>query len=45
MPARFSYRLDYLKRTPWYSAAWNRLSDEASKRTHQILESLRTFRP
>src|SRR5512140_430914 len=26
MPARFTYRLDYLKRTPWYSAAWDRIS-------------------
>ncbi len=45
MPARFTYRLDYLKRTPWYSAAWNRVSDQASKRTRRILEAIRTFHP
>ena len=45
MPARFTYRLDYLKRTPWYSAAWGRLSDGASRRTRRILETLRSFRP
>jgi len=45
MPARFTYRLDYLKRTPWYSAAWNWISDQTSKRTRRILEVIRTFRP
>ena len=45
MPARFTYRLDYLKRTPWYSAAWDRISDQTSKSTRRILEALRTFRP
>ncbi len=45
MPARFTYRLDYLKRTPWYSAAWNRISESTSKGTRRILEALRTFRP
>jgi len=23
MPARFTYRLDYLIRKPWYQRAWN----------------------
>jgi hypothetical protein len=45
MPARFTYRLHYLKRTPWYSQAWNRFSAETSKRTRRILEAMRTFRP
>jgi hypothetical protein len=45
MPARFTYRLDYLKRTPWYDAAWNKLSSETSKGTRRIVEAIRTFRP
>lgn len=45
MPARFTYRLDYLKRTPWYSATWNRISDQTSRRTRRLLEAIRTFRP
>jgi uncharacterized protein YbjT (DUF2867 family) len=44
MPARFAYRLDYLKRAPWYSAAWNRIADQTSKRTRRLLEAIRTFR-
>jgi NADH dehydrogenase len=43
MPARFSYRLDYLKRTPWYSAAMGRLSEQTSQTTRRLLDSLRTF--
>ena len=45
MPARFSYRLDYLKRTPWMNAAWNRIADQTARRTRRILEAIRTFRP
>lgn len=45
MPARFTYRLDYLKRMPWYRAVWNRVSERTSKGTRRILEALRTFRP
>ena len=45
MPARFTYRLDYLKRTPWYSAAWNRVSSKPPRRTRRILEAIRTFHP
>jgi hypothetical protein len=45
MPARFTYRLDYLKRTPWYTAAWDRLSARTSQGTRRILEVLRTLRP
>ncbi len=44
MPARFTYRLDYLKRTPWYSAVWNRVSSRTSEGTRRIIEALRTFR-
>lgn len=44
MPARFSYRLDYLKRTPWYRAALARLSTRTSDTAKRLLERLRTFR-
>ncbi len=44
MPARFAYRLDYLKRTPWYSAAWRRMTKRISQTTDRVLESVRTFR-
>ncbi len=44
MPARFAYRLDYLKRTPWYSAAWQRITKRISQATDRVLESVRTFR-
>jgi uncharacterized protein YbjT (DUF2867 family) len=45
MPARFTYRLDYLKRTPWYGAAWNKISIQTSKSTRRIREAIRTLRP
>ena len=45
MPARFTYRLDYLKRTPWYTAAWESISSRTSRSTRRILEAIRTFRP
>lgn len=44
MPARFAYRLDYLKRTPWYSAAWRNAAKQISQTTDRFLESVRTFR-
>lgn len=44
MPARFTYRLDYLKRIPWYSIAWDELTSRISETTAQILETVRTFR-
>ncbi len=40
MPARFSYRLDYLKHTPWYRSAWNRISDRTSQGTRRVLDAL-----
>jgi uncharacterized protein YbjT (DUF2867 family) len=43
MPARFTYRLDYLKRTPWFQAALGRLSERTSETTRKVLESIRTF--
>jgi NADH dehydrogenase len=43
MPARFAYRLDYLRRTPWYSRLWAGLSEQTSERTRKVLEELRTF--
>ena len=44
MPARFTYRLDYLKRTPWPSLVWNRFSKQTSETTKKVLETIRTFR-
>ncbi len=44
MPARFAYRLDYLKRSPWYESAWKRISKTSSNFADRILESVRTFR-
>ncbi len=43
MPARFSYRLDYLKRTPWHSRLWTGVSARTSEQTRKVLEGLRTF--
>jgi uncharacterized protein YbjT (DUF2867 family) len=45
MPARFTYRLDYLRRTPWYAAALSGLSARTSATTKRVLESIRLFRP
>ncbi len=44
MPARFTYRLDYLKRTPWYTAAWEASTAWLSERAGKFLESVRTMR-
>ncbi|HEY9151904.1 MAG TPA: NmrA family NAD(P)-binding protein [Anaerolineales bacterium] len=44
MPARFAYRLDYLKRLPWYEAAWKRIGTASSDAAEKILETVRTFR-
>ncbi len=43
MPARFTYRLDYLKRTPWYAAAWDGITSRISATSEKILESVRTM--
>jgi uncharacterized protein YbjT (DUF2867 family) len=44
MPARFTYRLDYLKRTLWYESAWKRIGKTSSNVFEKILETVRTFR-
>ncbi|HUI88687.1 MAG TPA: NAD-dependent epimerase/dehydratase family protein [Anaerolineales bacterium] len=44
MPARFSYRLDYLKRSLWYESAWKRIAESSSAVSEKILERVRTFR-
>lgn len=43
MPARFAYRLDYLKRTPWYAALWRGMTSRLSVAAGQVLEAVRTF--
>ena len=43
MPARFTYRLDYLKRTPWASALWKSVTTQTSDTTKKMLEAIRTF--
>jgi uncharacterized protein YbjT (DUF2867 family) len=43
MPARFTYRLDYLARRPWYNVAFSRLSERTSETTRRVLDSLRLF--
>ncbi len=43
MPARFTYRLDYLKRTSWISRLWQRLTQRIADATAKALESVRTF--
>jgi hypothetical protein len=43
MPARFTYRLDYLKRRPWLAAAFNGLSRRTSEATRRALERVRSF--
>jgi uncharacterized protein YbjT (DUF2867 family) len=43
MPARFTYRLDYLARRPWYSVALGKVSQRTSETTKRVLESLRLF--
>ena len=35
MPARFSYRLDYLLRKPWYQRAWNNVTKRISSLRHR----------
>ena len=44
MPARFAYRLDYLKRLPWYEFAWKQIGKTSSGAAEKILEAVRTFR-
>ena len=44
MPARFTYRLDYLKRKRGLGAALDGLAQRASESTRRVLERVRTFR-
>lgn len=42
MPARFTYRLDYLIRHPWYERAWQNASAAMSATFRNLLETLRS---
>lgn len=42
MPARFTYRLDYLTHTPWYARRWQNLTNAASRLSSRIQN---LFRP
>jgi uncharacterized protein YbjT (DUF2867 family) len=44
MPARFTYRLDYLKRRPWLTAAIDGISDLTSRATRAAVERVRGLR-
>jgi len=42
MPARFTYRLDYLIRHPWYERVWQNASAAMSSSFKNLLEALRS---
>jgi NADH dehydrogenase len=42
MPARFTYRLDYLTHTPWYILWWRNITGSASKITDRIQNKIRS---
>jgi NADH dehydrogenase len=44
MPARFTYRLDYLVRKPWYRRAWEGISSVSRNIFDSIVETLRSAR-
>lgn len=44
MPARFTYRLDYLKHTPWYTRWWRNLRVSVSRLTSSIQDRFRPTR-
>jgi NADH dehydrogenase len=44
MPARFSYRLDYLKHSSRLAEIWKQTAQRVSQATDKILETVRTFR-
>jgi len=44
MPARFTYRLDYLIRKPWYEQFWTFLSQAFRNLVAKLLESLKAIR-
>lgn len=44
MPARFTYRLDYLIRKPWYEQFWSFLSQAFRNLVARLIESLKAIR-
>lgn len=44
MPARFTYRLDYLVRKPWYALLGHNFTTRLSQAAHRIQNALRSFR-
>lgn len=44
MPARFTYRLDYLLHKPWYITFWQNLTARTTKLIAQIQDTIRTVR-
>ncbi len=44
MPARFTYRLDYLIRKPWYRRAWDSVANGSRSLFDNIAEALRSAR-
>jgi uncharacterized protein YbjT (DUF2867 family) len=44
MPARFTYRLDYLARSPWYTSIFHRLRGAVPEGGQRLSEGLRTWR-
>jgi NADH dehydrogenase len=45
MPARFTYRLDYLIRKPWYEQLWTSILEALRTLVARVLKSLRSIRP
>jgi NADH dehydrogenase len=45
MPARFTYRLDYLIRHPWYERVWQNANAAMSSSFKNLLEALRSRTP
>jgi uncharacterized protein YbjT (DUF2867 family) len=44
MPARFTYRLDYLIRKPWYQRAWQGISNGTKNAYKNLIETVRSTR-
>jgi NADH dehydrogenase len=44
MPARFTYRLDYLTHRPWYALLWQNLTKASSRVSSRILDLFRPTR-
>src|SRR4030067_2907535 len=43
-PARFTYRLDYLIRKPWYQRAWQSISNGTKIAFNNLVERVRSAR-